>query len=662
MKKAIIILIALLFTSWTAQAATDYGFKIGGVSVTSDNCNNVTGSYIKGGTVVYNPSTKTVTLTDVTIERTGSDNRAIYNNGCSGLIVELVGNCKLSATDAAPVRFERKTFVEATAGSSTTITGGNEGGIYVTNSSEVTFMGEGYIKISASAKGGIEGSNNENIVTFTDHVRLSIYGRGGDLLDIYNVTFAENCHVWLEPTNISSSPNVKNVTLWKMYNRQYILEPFGISFSESAKSVVNAGVNVYREAILISSNYVALLNSTTVPDATFRNFLIEMFPKKYITEDAAAKVFDMNLASKGIASLTGIEYFPNLITLDCSFNSLQQLSVTKNTFLTTLKCNNNKLTELNISKNTSLSTLYCNNNQISKLDFSNNSKIKKIHCYMNKISGANADALISSLPQSDTQRMLYFAKIYDSNEYNRLLIPQADAAKAKKWNTQYLTGANTWKDYIGELKIDATAFPDAAFRNWVSANIDNGNGYIAAQEFEIENINVSKMGISSLKGIEYFANLRTLNCSENNLSTIDLSKNKILTELQCHQNQIQGDGAQAFADNLPQRSTEGLLRFKVKDVDDANILTPAQVATITGKLWKVQWLESGNWIDYLGEGEALLGDVNRDGKVNVGDVTTLVNMILGVEATDVTRADINGDTKVDVTDVTALVNIILGHS
>ena len=58
----------------------------------------------------------------------------------------------------------------------------------------------------------------------------------------------------------------------------------------------------------------------------------------------------------------------------------------------------------------------------------------------------------------------------------------------------------------------------------------------------------------------------------------------------------------------------------------------------------------------------LKGDVNGDGKVNVTDVTTLVNMILGVVTMDQTRADVTGDGKVNVSDVTALINIILGIS
>ncbi len=58
----------------------------------------------------------------------------------------------------------------------------------------------------------------------------------------------------------------------------------------------------------------------------------------------------------------------------------------------------------------------------------------------------------------------------------------------------------------------------------------------------------------------------------------------------------------------------------------------------------------------------LRGDVNGDGKVNVSDVTTLINMILNVIPKDMDRGDINGDSKLNVSDVTALVNIILSIS
>lgn len=57
--------------------------------------------------------------------------------------------------------------------------------------------------------------------------------------------------------------------------------------------------------------------------------------------------------------------------------------------------------------------------------------------------------------------------------------------------------------------------------------------------------------------------------------------------------------------------------------------------------------------------DAKHGDVNRDGVVDVSDVTTLISMILGDIPVDKEVADIDGNGTVDVSDVTALINLIL---
>ena len=53
------------------------------------------------------------------------------------------------------------------------------------------------------------------------------------------------------------------------------------------------------------------------------------------------------------------------------------------------------------------------------------------------------------------------------------------------------------------------------------------------------------------------------------------------------------------------------------------------------------------------------GDINKDDKVTIADVTSLVNIILGT-STGEAVADVNEDEKVTIADVTALVNVILG--
>ena len=61
----------------------------------------------------------------------------------------------------------------------------------------------------------------------------------------------------------------------------------------------------------------------------------------------------------------------------------------------------------------------------------------------------------------------------------------------------------------------------------------------------------------------------------------------------------------------------------------------------------------------------IIGDVNRDKQISIADVTALVNIILGKDATqpykyDHVAADVNQDEQISIADVTALVNIILG--
>ena len=70
----------------------------------------------------------------------------------------------------------------------------------------------------------------------------------------------------------------------------------------------------------------------------------------------------------------------------------------------------------------------------------------------------------------------------------------------------------------------------------------------------------------------------------------------------------------------------------------------------------------GNYYYEPEENEILLGDLNFDGIVNVIDVVSLVNGILGAGFTDeqFPVADINGDSIINVIDIVSLVNSILG--
>ena len=90
------------------------------------------------------------------------------------------------------------------------------------------------------------------------------------------------------------------------------------------------------------------------------------------------------------------------------------------------------------------------------------------------------------------------------------------------------------------VAINATNFPDEAFRDYVSQNFDlDGNGYLSTSERgKVDGIYVSELGISNLKGVERFTNLKELNCSSNNLKKLDVSKNTALETLSCANNKL----------------------------------------------------------------------------------------------------------------------------
>nr|ACM91078.1 surface antigen BspA [uncultured bacterium 34R1] len=66
------------------------------------------------------------------------------------------------------------------------------------------------------------------------------------------------------------------------------------------------------------------------------------------------------------------------------------------------------------------------------------------------------------------------------------------------------------------------------------------------------------------------------------------------------------------------------------------------------------------WKEFLIYDAILLGDVNGDGRVNVSDITALINRILGIPDTFIEKAgDVLADGRINVSDVAALINIIL---
>ena len=88
-------------------------------------------------------------------------------------------------------------------------------------------------------------------------------------------------------------------------------------------------------------------------------------------------------------------------------------------------------------------------------------------------------------------------------------------------------------------RIINNTFPDPAFKSYIINNIDDGDGVLSSSEIRnTDSIDVYNLGINDLSGIECFTSLKYLDCSSNNLETLDVSHNTLLEQLSCGINNI----------------------------------------------------------------------------------------------------------------------------
>ncbi len=92
----------------------------------------------------------------------------------------------------------------------------------------------------------------------------------------------------------------------------------------------------------------------------------------------------------------------------------------------------------------------------------------------------------------------------------------------------------------GDVAINETNFPDASFRYYVENNIDkDNNGVLSTTEISaVEDIILYECGLKSLKGLAFFVNLKGLYCDGNQLTSLDVSKNIALVDLELRENQL----------------------------------------------------------------------------------------------------------------------------
>ena len=225
-----------------------------------------------------------------------------------------------------------------------------------------------------------------------------------------------------------------------------------------------------------------------------------------------------------------------------------------------------------------------------------------------------------------------------------------------------------------DVEINATNFPDQNFRNYLLAQDYGKDGILTITELDnLKTLDVSDMGIVTLKGIEHFTNLMfftchsnslasldlsqntkltnlhcssnsltsldlshntgllNLYCSENNLESLDLSKNTALVYLacplnkltsldvsscpnlgylSCDGNNITGDAMTTLVNSLPERTTASDFFVCSDKCSPDNTITTAQAKVAKDKKWTVKKETASGWVEYAGFDPIAINETN----------------------------------------------------
>ncbi len=182
----------------------------------------------------------------------------------------------------------------------------------------------------------------------------------------------------------------------------------------------------------------------------------------------------------------------NITHLDCRYNQLTKLDVSKTPTLKELKCYENQLTSLDVKNNKALTLLWCHLNQLTSLDVSDHTELTFLSCRENEITNLNVTGCTA------LKTFYCFNNDLTSLDVNNLT------------NLQELKCS--YND-IGNLNLE---------------------GCKALEILECERNRLATLNLNNC------LSLRELNCNINRLTNIAVIDNTKLTSLSCEYNQITG--------------------------------------------------------------------------------------------------------------------------
>jgi Leucine-rich repeat (LRR) protein len=430
---------------------------------------------------------------------------------------------------------------------------------------------------------------------------LSCYSNQLTNLDVSSNTLLEQLYCYnnhLTSLNVANGNNANFISL-RAYNNPNLtcVQADDVAYSET--NWTGSSSFLFDPQTSFSEDCIALLY-VNIPDANFEQALIDLgidsnpvIDGKVLRSEVEG-VTSLDVSSKNISDLRGIEAFTALEQLYCLRNQLTSLDISANTALETLYCYDNQLTNIDLSNNTLLSHFRCYDNQLTSLDVSNNVLLERLYCPRNQLTSLDLSSNINLLYLNCNGNQLTSLDVSANTALERLYCYENQLASldvsgntalnrlqcylnqltslnvANGNNTNFVTLKATDNPNLTCIQVDDVAYSEANWTgndfvfdsqsefsedcnyvnipdsNFEQALIDLGidtnpvlDGKVCTANIEnVISLDISDKNISDLTGIESFTDLELLYCDNNQLTSLDLSQNIVLTNLYCYNNQL----------------------------------------------------------------------------------------------------------------------------
>jgi len=397
---------------------------------------------------------------------------------------------------------------------------------------------------------------------------------------------------------------------------------------------------------------------------------------------------------------------PELIELFCSENQLTEIDVTGNPKLNRLYAGSNQITGINLMNNPYLSVVSCERNMLDSLDVTGIKWMTTLLCHENRIATPDDvigwDKHFESVGEGYYMRFLFYPQntlgecAYHAMELFDQVKPTCRDPGYRLWrcsscgeeSMRETIQSHLWDD--GVVTKEPTATDEGVMMYTclreccdnvtysvtippfggmeITGFFKDPNFLAAVREvtsilagpiydydvFGIEYLLVDNRDIHCLSGIEWFERLTVLSCSNNQLTEIDLTMNPFLISIMCAYNELTSLDISGIHQLLELWCYGN--RFDSPDV-------------IVG--WEGHFTEAGDsqkhpfWFyPQRAKLSITIGDINDDGRIDIGDVDILYQHVSGrrtLNDTQLQAADVNGDGRVDIGDVDRLYQYVSGR-